>query len=604
MQALLQDFYFLVILIPLLGLVAQWLAWRLHLPAIVLLSATGVLLGPVFGLIQPDLQESEVLHAFIKFSVAIILFEGGLYLQLHELKEVFGGVRRLIFPTIPIAWGLYTLCTHWIGGIEWQIAIIFGAIIVISGPTVVIPLLRQARLKRKTASYIKWEGIINDPIGALLAVLVFQYILATKNTNLDFHLFYNLSVGLFVALFTGIGGAFLLGQAYRRGMVPEFLKPNLALAVVLFIYYVSNMAQEEAGLLAATAFGITLSNIKLPSIGEIRRFNESLGIILISCIFIVLTASLNINQILGLDIRVLFLMLAIMFIARPLAVMLATIGSNVSWADRCLLAWVAPRGVVAAAVAGVFAYELEEAGFHDAHALVPLVFTLILFTVVAHGFSLPFVAKRLGLAAIKNNGVLIVGASLWSIDLAKSLQDEKIPVLIAETSWHKLRFARLSGIPVYYGQVLSEEAEERLDLSEMGYVIAVSDNDAFNALVCSRFAHELGRNRVFQLPIINSTEKDSRDLHPTLAGTQLFTPEQTYEELLRCYFSDWTFQCTTFSEGYTYEKFIEQLKTKFVAILSINQDKSLTFFSGNKVQPKAGDKLIFYTKKIKEKKVS
>tara|TARA_R110002110_G_C13469647_1_gene720032 strand:- start:13992 stop:15836 length:1845 start_codon:yes stop_codon:yes gene_type:complete len=599
MSDLINDFYFIVILIPLLGLIAQWFAWRFHLPAIVLLSATGLLLGPTFHLIQPDLHSNEALKAFVKFSVAIILFEGGLYLQLFELKEVFSGVKRLVFPTIPIAWGIYALCTHYIGGISWPIAFIFGAIIVVSGPTVVIPLLRQARLKRKTASYIKWEGIINDPIGALLAVLVFQYFLAKQLGDAEFHIFYELFKGLSVALLLGIGAGYILAYTFKKGLVPEFLKPTLSLVLVLFIYYVSNLALEEAGLLAATAFGITLSNLKLPSIGEIRRFNESLGIILISCLFIILTATLNISQISNLNISILLLILAIMFIARPIIILLSTIGSDVSWPDRILLSWIAPRGVVAAAVAGVFAYELTEAGLPDAQILVPLVFALILTTVVAHGFSLSFVAKKLGLAATKNNGVLIVGASLWSIELAKALHAEDIPVLIAETSWHKLKFARLAGLRVYFGQVLSEEAEERLDLSEMGYVIAVSDNDAFNALVCSRFGHELGRHNVFQLPVVSHHEKDARDLPSTLAGKQLFTPEYTYESLLRDHFLDWTFQCTTFSDAFTFEQFNENAKTVYLPILIIHTDTSLSFYSADmKVQPKSGEKLLTFTQKI------
>jgi len=598
MSALTQDFYFIVILVPLLGLIAQWIAWRFHLPAIVLLSATGLLLGPIFHVIQPDLHSNQILQAFVKFSVAVILFEGGLYLQLFELKEAFSGVKRLIFPAIPIAWGTYALCTHYIGGISWPIAFIFGAIIVVSGPTVVIPLLRQARLKRKTVSYIKWEGIINDPIGALLAVLVFQYFLAKHLGNAEFHICYELLVGFSVALLSGGGGGYLLAFTYKRGMVPEFLKPTLSLVFVLFIYYISNIALEEAGLLAATAFGITLSNVKLPSIEEIRRFNESLGIILISCLFIILTTTLNIAQIKNLNISIFFLMLTIMFVARPIVILLSTIGSAVSWPDRIILSWVAPRGVVAAAVAGVFAYELSEAGFQDAELLVPLVFTLILSTVVAHGFSLPFIAKKLGLAATKNNGVLIVGASLWSIELAKSLKAEGIPVLIAETSWHKLKFARLAGLPVYFGQVLSEEAEERLDLSEMGYVIAVSDNDAFNALVCSKFGHELSRHNVFQLPIVSHHEKDARDLPTTLAGKQLFTQEHTYENLLRDHFLNWQFQCTTFSEEYSFEQFNDNVPSDYLPIVIINNDKSLSFYTKNKkIQPKAGEKLMIFIKK-------
>lgn len=589
--------YLIILSIPLFGLCAQWLAWRFHLPAIVLLSATGLMLGPGLSFFQPDIQHNELLQIFIKLSVAIILFEGGLYLHLFELKEVFGGVRRLIFPAIPIAWGIYGLFTYYIGQISMPIAFIFGAIIVVSGPTVVIPLLRQARLKKKSASYIKWEGIINDPIGALLAVLVFQFVLSSHVGDLSYKIFWHLFLGVLLALVLGVGSAFILGYIFRRGHVPEFLKPPLVIVAVLLIYHISNLAQEEAGLFAVTALGIVLSNLKLPSISEIRRFTESIGIILISCLFIILTASLQLKQLTLLDWHIGLLMLSIMFVARPIVVMLSTIGSQVSWPDRILLSWIAPRGVVAAAVAGVFAYELEREGVIDAHLLVPLVFVLILSTVVAHGFSLPFVAKRLRLAATKNNGVLIVGASLWSIELAKTLVAENIPVIIADTSWHKLKHARLEGLNVYYGQVLSEEAEERLDLSEIGYVLALSDNDAFNALVCARFAHELGRNRVFQLPIIDGQGKEARDLHPTLVGTPLFEPGNTYESLLKNYFLNWQFSTKSFTQSYTYDDFKQSLMDQYIRVVLITQDNALAFNAGQKLSPKEGDRYIIYHKK-------
>lgn len=587
--------YLIILSIPLFGLCAQWLAWRFRLPAIVLLSATGLLLGPGLSFIQPDIHNNEVLRVFIKLSVAVILFEGGLYLQLFELKEVFVGVRRLIFPAIPIAWGIYTLFSFYIGHLSLPIALIFGAIIVVSGPTVVIPLLRQARLKRKTASYIKWEGIINDPIGALLAVLVFQYVLATHYGDVSMMILWKLCQGVLLALVLGVFSALFLGLVFKRGHVPEFLKPPLVIVTALLIYHLSNMAQEEAGLFAVTAFGIVLSNIKLPSISEIRRFTESIGIILISCLFIILTASLEIKQLTVLNWQTLLLIASLMFVARPMMVFISTIGSKMSWPDRILLGWVAPRGVVAAAVAGVFAYELEREGITDAELLVPLVFALIFATVVAHGFTLSFLAKRLGLAATKNNGVLIVGASLWSIELAKTLVQEKIPVIIADTSWHKLKYARLEGLNVYYGQVLSEEAEERLELSEIGYVLAVSDNDAYNALVCSRFGHELGRNNVFQLPIISEHGKDLRELDPSLGGKQLFSESDTYDHLLKNHFLDWQFYVKSFNETYTYEEFKNSFVASYLRIVLINNDKSLTFNFGQKITPKEGDKYIIYS---------
>jgi NhaP-type Na+/H+ or K+/H+ antiporter len=593
--------YYLLILIPALGLAAQWIAWKYKLPAIVLLSAFGLILGPGLDVVHPSTQMSGLVQTFIKFSVAVILFEGGLNLSLFELKETVKGIRRLVFPALFLAWGAYSLCAYYIGKLSLPISLTFGAIIVVSGPTVVMPMLRQARLKRRISSYIKWEGIINDPIGALLAVLVFQYFILSQFSG-DNNLIWNFTQGIIIASVAGVGTAKILGFIFEKGWAPEYLTPAIVFVCILGLFYLPNLIQDEAGLLAVTLFGLTLSNLKIASMAQIHRFHETLTVILVSCLFIILTASIDINQIMSLDLNKILMIATIIFIARPIVIMISTVKSQMTIQERILLSWIAPRGVVAAAVAGVFAYELNHYGYSEGNILVPLVFSIILVTVVAHGFTISFFAKKLGLAATNNNGLLIVGASLWAVQLADFLSKQNVNVMIADASWHSLKYARLANIKTYHGQVLSEEAEEHLDLSEIGYVIAATNNDAYNAMICSRFGHELGRNKTYQLPILSTDQKDSRDLHPSLAGKQLFNQDYTYEELMRRHYMNWNFSGQKLSGTLDFGQYTQTLPKDTLPIAIIKKDGSLSFNIGDEFEPTEGETPIVYRPKAMQER--
>ncbi|MGD9593037.1 MAG: cation:proton antiporter [Candidatus Berkiella sp.] len=590
------QFNTILIFVPLLGLGAQWLAWQFRIPAIILLILAGAIFGPILGIIQPQAQLGQLLSPLVKVFVALILFEGGLSLHLYEFREASNGVGRLIFPSVPISWGLYTLCAHYSVGFNWPMSLIFGAIIVVTGPTVIIPLLRHANLKRRPSSYIKWEGIINDPLGALLAVLVFQYFLFSATGEGWQQILWSLAQGCIVALILGVGGSYLLAKAFIRGYVPEFLKSATILGAVLMAYALSNAVQDEAGLLATTLFGLVIGNIGLPSTIEIRRFNETLGVLLISGVFILLTANIELASFLNLDWKAALLIFSVIFIARPLAIFISMIGSDVTYPERILLAFVAPRGIVAAAVAGVFAYDLIKIDFPQAQLLVPMIFLLIVASVIVYGFSISPLAKKLKLAAENNNGLLIVGASHWNTELAAALSKQKVKVLVVDTSWQRLKTARMQGLPYYYGQVLSENTGEELDLSEIGYILAATENDAYNVLVCTHFSHKFGRNKIFQLPILESFEEESRgELHPALIGRTILSQDYTSDDLSRLHFLGDRFQSTKFTEKFTPEEFKNQGIKEGFPVLLLRANGSLDFYSKeNKPEPKVGDVLIIY----------
>jgi len=579
-------------LVGVLGLTAQWLGWRLKVPAIVLLTLFGRVVGPVLGILRPSEALGDAFQPLIHLGVAAILFEGGLTLRLSEIKKAAAGVNRLITVAVALSLVFGSAAAHWIGGLSWPVAVVFGAIVVVTGPTVILPLLRQARLRKRPASYLKWEGIVNDPTGALLAVVAFEYFVSAGQASIG-HSLLELGLGLAVAAALGGGGGWLLGRAYLAGLVPEYLKGPIALAAALGTYALSNLVLEEAGLVAATLMGLVLGNMGLPSINEIRRFKENTAVLLVSGIFLLLTADLDPEIMLRLDWRSLALIAAILFLVRPLAIGLSTIGAGMTWQERVLVGWIAPRGVVAAAVAGVFGPALAAKGYAGGELLLPLVFALILVTVVVHGFSLGWLAKRLGLSATGEGGLLISGASPWSTGLAEALHKLEIPVLVADPSWHRLRAARLAGVPVYFGELLSEQAETSLELGEMGSLLAATSNDAYNALVCAHYGAELGRQRVFQLPA--DAVAEHRRPAPTARGLTAFAEGVQFEDLERSWYGGWTFQRTNITEDYDEEAFLARLPDGALPLLKVTDKGAVRIIAaGQPLKAQPGDRVVWF----------
>ncbi|MGE0485165.1 MAG: cation:proton antiporter [Gammaproteobacteria bacterium] len=580
-----------VALILFAGTAAQWLAWRFRVPAIVLLTATGFVLGPVTGLVRPDAEFGSLLEPFVQLAVAVILFEGGLNLRFHELARAGGGVRRLVTLGLAFSFVLGTAAAHLVGLLSLPVASVFGAIIVVTGPTVILPLLRQARLRARPASLLKWEGIVNDPLGAVLAVVVFEFLVTHGEGHGGLALVGSVvgKLGAAAALGWFAGGT--LSACYRRGWVPEYLKGPGMLATVMVTYALGNGLLDEAGLLTVTALGLALGNANLPSIEELRRFKENITVVLVSGLFIVLTANLDLGLVRELDWHGALLIVLVVMVVRPAAVFLATVGTDLSWQERLLIGWIAPRGIVAAAVAGAFTARLLEAGYPDAAKLLPLVFVLIITTVVLHGFSLPWVARRLEQASSRADGLVVVGASPWVIDLAERLRGLDIPVLVVDASWHRLRPVRLAGLPIHFGQVVSESADADLDLSAMGYVLAATDNDAYNALVCTRFSNEFNRSAVFQLPLPAADADERKGLAVSLRGQRVFSPDALYEVLLQRYFEGWRFQKTRLTEEFDFATYRERIDDKLFAALVVRQAGGLVL-NLERYKGAAGDTVI------------
>ena len=531
-----------VLIILVGGVAAQWVAWRFRLPAIVLLLAVGLLAGPVFGVIDPSHAMGGTLGPMVGLAVCIVVFEGGLALNLRELRAAGEGVLRLTVVALPISFALGTIAAHACTGMSWGASTLYGAITVVTGPTVILPLLRHTRLDRRTASLMKWEAIVNDPVGALLAAVVLD-ITTTKKVGFE-SVGASVVAGATLAVALGVGAALLVRLLFTRDLMPEPLKTPVLLALAMGVYVVGNLGLSEAGLIASTVFGVLLANLRVPGIAELRRFKEALVVLIVSALFITLAADLDRHVLTQLSWPLIGLTTVMMILVRPAAIALATLRSGLPWQERAITGWIAPRGIVAAAVAGVAGLRLQSAGIHGANLVMPAVFALITATVILHGFSLGPLARLLKLRLGSTPGLAIVGASDWSTNLAACLHQAGVGVLLVDTYPGALKPARALSLPVLQAELLSEHGEEALESRAVDWVLAATPNDIYNGLVCARLSPELGRERVFQTGPIGGLDRHrwvSRDWR----GKVLGSPPWQEAPLSSHYAAGWRFAAIT-----------------------------------------------------------
>ena len=513
------------------GILAQWLAWRLHLPSILLLLIFGLLIGPIFGLINPDALFGDTLFPLVSLSVGIILFEGGLGLRYKDLPGIKHVVRNLISIGVLITWGVAAAAAFFVMGLDIQLALVLGAILTVSGPTVILPLLRDVRPEGQVGSILRWEGILIDPVGATLALLVFDTVLQTNLREATGEAVINLLQIIIIGVALGWAGARGLAYLLKRYMIPDHLQNAFTLMTVIVVFAASNALASESGLLAATVMGMVLANQNAVSIKHIIEFKEDLGVLLTSSIFVLLAARLQLGDILGLGWPALVFLAIIIFLARPLTVFFSTLGSPLRLSEKAFLAWMAPRGIVAASVASLFAIELAHVGFPDADKLVSLTFLVIIGTVVVYGLTAGPLARRLGLAEMNPQGLMLVGAHQGARLLARALQDAGYKVILVDTNVHNCRVAEKDDLRSYCGNILYEEFVEELDLGGVGKLLALTSNDEVNSLACLHMADIFGRAHVFQLPPRAANGLQNDTLPDYLVGRLLFGPDMTYYHL-------------------------------------------------------------------------
>lgn len=581
-------------LIGVLGIGAQWIAWRTGWPAIALMLAAGVIAGPITGLIIPEHTFGDLLEPMISVAVALILFEGGLSLNFRELRKTEGAVTRLMAIGIPLGWVLGSLACYYVAGLVWPVAILFAGILVVTGPTVVIPLLRQSNIAARPRAILKWEAIVNDPFGALCAVITYEYLRRVDEGGTLLSVVIALLGAAVVSGLIGYGMARAIAWAFPRGHVPEYLKAPVLLVAVIGTFVLSNLVQQETGLLAVTVMGIAIANMRLDSLRDIQPFKENVTVLLISGVFVLLSASLDFDVLRLFEWRFAAFLFALLFLVRPATVLIALAFSKLPWNERLLIAWIAPRGVVAVAVSGLFALRLDQLGYGNGNILVTLSFAVVVATIIAHGFSIRHVARWLKVTGATQKGLLVVGSTPWSISLARQIQSLGLPVMIADTSWQRLSAARQAGIETYHGEILAETTDERLDLTQFQVLAATTENEAYNALVCSEFAHDIGRDSVYQLGGTGDDE-DHRSLPEALRGRAMFTAGHGVEDILRREAAGWTFRKTRISEQFKFDQARSILPDEADMLFVLRKDGRIRFFThAARPVPQSGDVVVSY----------
>ena len=585
-----------IVAILALGIFSQWLAWKIQWPSIFIMSIAGLLIGPIFGWVNPQVALDELYSPLISLAVAIILFEGSSNLDFREIKDISKSVFRVVTLGAFLAWILGSFTAHFIAGLTWEVSFIIGGLFVVTGPTVIIPLLRNAKLKARTAAVLKWEGIIVDPAGPLLALFAYEVIKVLTNEHLSMNYLLNFFGGAALAALLGLAMGLLISVMANRGQFPEYLKSPVILAFVLLCFTMAEVIMHETGMLAVTVMGLVLGRSKryVSSIGNVGHFVENVSVMLTSTVFILLTASLGretIGQIFTLPI--IGFVLVMLFVVRPLSIWISTIGTELVWREKLLIGWIAPRGIVALTVAGYFASTLAEDGYEEATLLTALTFALVFITVTAHGFTLGPLAKKLKLASSEPPGVLIVGASSFSIELAMQLKEMNIPVLIVDPSHGRLRPAVEAGIDTFTGQILSERSRFSIDLAPYDTILSMTGDASYNALITQSFAPEFGFNNTFSLTAVSNHTMSKSALPISLKAHLLFEEGATFPELNRKINTDYEIGLFEWEGTETDLAFKDVIPETATALFVKKKNETLVFATlQKKISLDAGDQLV------------
>jgi len=501
--------------IIILGILAQWVAWKFKIPAILPLILIGLLVGPIAAeflsedhtkWIEPiwngkeGLFPGESLFYFVSLAISIILFEGGLTLKMSEIKNVGPVITKLITLGSLVTFFGAALAAYYIFGLSWKISFLFSALIIVTGPTVITPILRNIPLKKDISAVLKWEGILIDPIGALVAVLVFEFISVeaggefTKTALIEFS-----KIVLFGFTF-GFTFAHSLNFIINKKLVPHYLLNVFALAAVLGVFVLSDSFAHESGLLAVVVMGMVLGNSNAPYLKELLYFKESLSVLLISILFILLAANINMQ-----DLRLIFnwntaiLFTVIVFIIRPIGVFLSTQGSLLKLNEKLFISWVGPRGIVAAGIASLFGLKLAKKGIEGAEYITPLVFMIVLGTVLLNATTARFFAKTVGVFLKKSEGILIVGASKISRLLGHYLVNNGRHVVLIDNNKQNIEKAKKLGLDAINTNIYSDNLTDNIELNDIGFLMALTGNSDINKYAISKFSKQFGENGAFRL---------------------------------------------------------------------------------------------------------
>lgn len=508
--------------IIILGILAQWVAWKFKIPAILPLILIGLLVGPIAAeflsedgskWIEPiwngenGLFPGQGLYYFVSLAISIILFEGGLTLKRSEIKTVGPVITKLITLGSAITFFGAGILAHLIFELSWELSFLFSGLIIVTGPTVITPILRNIPLKKDISTVLKWEGILIDPIGALVAVLMFEFISVggdggfTKTALIEF--------GKIILFGTSFGFTFAhaLAFAINKKLIPHYLLNVVSLSVVLLVFVESEIFAHESGLLAVVVMGMVLGNGKLESIKELLYFKESLSVLLISILFILLSANINIEDLMLLYTwKTAALFALVVFIIRPLAVFLSTIGSHLKFNEKLFISWVGPRGIVAAGIASLFGSKLLKEGVAGAEYITPLVFMIVLGTVLLNATTARLFAKIVGVFLNKSEGILIVGASKISRLIGRYLEDNGRHVVLIDSNQSNVQKAQATGLEAINTDIYSDSLGDNIELNDIGFLMSLTGSADINKYAIDKFSAQFGENGSFRLITIEEMQ--------------------------------------------------------------------------------------------------
>ncbi|MCD9555063.1 sodium:proton antiporter [Photobacterium carnosum] len=578
-----------------LGLGCQWLAWRMKLPAILLLLIAGLLIGPVAGIFNPNRLFGDLLFPLISLAVAVILFEGSLTLNFAEIKTVRKNVKSIVTLGAIITWVVTSVATHYLLDFSWSLAFLFGSMTVVTGPTVIVPLLRTVRPQAKLANILRWEGILIDPIGAIFVVIVYEFIVSSS----QLHSLEVFGLMLLVGLVIGAVAGWLIAYVLRNHLLPEYLQPFAVLAVVLGVFAGANVLESEAGLLAVTVMGMWLANAKDVDIRHILHFKENLTILLISGLFLILASRIQLADFHALGWRAIALFVVIQLVARPASIFISTIFSELAFKEKLFLAWVAPRGIVAAAISALFALKLIDDGVAGAQLLVPLTFMVIIGTVVLQSLTARPIARLLGVAEPSPKGFLIVGANDVAREIGLALKKYDCRVVMTDSNWDYIRAARMAGLETYYGNAVSSHADEYLDLIGVGHLLALTPDKHFNAVATSHYETDFGQRNIFRLNgRRHNSGLEKHSATQAHSGTVLFGDDISYKKLASLINQGAEIKHTKLSDNFTLEDYFQQYKgSSLIPLFVIDLKQNIFPFTDvSTLEAKAGWTMIALVK--------
>ncbi|CAM3063310.1 cation:proton antiporter [Vibrio diazotrophicus] len=573
------------------GLFCQWLAWRLRLPAILFLLLAGIIAGPLTGILVPQQLLGDLLFPLVSLAVAVILFEGSLTLNFKEIRGVSNTVWSIVSIGAVISWAITSFAVHLLLGFDWPLSFLFGSLTVVTGPTVIVPLLRTVRPNTRLSNILRWEGILIDPLGALFVVMVYEFIVSSSEAHSLQVFALIIAVGLAFGVLSGAAVAYVL----RKGLIPEYLQPFGVLSVVLGIFALSNHIESESGLLTVTVMGMWLANAKDVNIRHILHFKENLTILLITGLFILLAARIQLSDFMTLGWSALLLFVVMQLISRPASIMLSTLRSNLAFKEKLFLAWVAPRGIVAASISSLFAIKLSSIGMTEAELLVPLTFMVIIGTVVLQSATARPMALALQVAEPAPKGFLIIGANDVARQLGLAIMKYDCRVVLTDSNWDYIRQARMAGLENYYGNPISSHADEYLNLIGIGHVVALSPDKHFNIMACMQFLSDFGEKRVFCLhDKVNGNTKDKHVVAQEYHGLSFLGADVSYKKLASLINQGGEIKHTKLSENFTYDDYLKKHQESYVLPLFLVDARNRVQICSdlNAFEPKEGETVV------------